>query len=171
MIDGWSLSYVVSETIPNWIMAIAAAGAVIVFVWRKRDKAEQAALRVEERGDKIDAHWVAMPSGANDGKHRWGVLITNGFGSSLSNVEVSCSGNRRSGTLRISALAHGRHFVESSSGEHPWGLPELVANGADITPITSSTTHRVTQISFGALGRHYVRHADGRVELLTRPAG
>lgn len=43
--------YVFSETVPNTIMAIAAAGAAVVFIWRRNDKREAKQLRDDDRAE------------------------------------------------------------------------------------------------------------------------
>lgn len=164
MVDQWSFAYVLTETIPNWIMAIAAAGAAVVFVWRKRDKAEQEALRVEELGERIDAHWVTTPDPDDENRSMWGILVTNGFGSSISNVEIDCNGNRHSTKLQAKTLAPGRHFFRSATQAQPWGWAMTVPDTSAVEPVGGSAAYRIDQITFTTRGNRYVRYSDGSVE-------
>lgn len=157
--------YVFSETVPNWLMALSAAAAFATFVWRRHDKREERALRVEDLGEKVHARWIIRRSPDSE-KDEWGLLITNGLETPVRDISIECQGNRYSSTYLHRQVAPGQHFAQSlPTRQQPWGWAEPIAS-AEIRDNVTPGNHDVLRMWFTARGRQYVRDADGTVRLV-----
>jgi len=147
--------YIVSETIPNWLMAGSAVAAAAVFWWRKQDKQELAAQREEDILSGVNAVWVKAVVG--DADHPiWGVLVSNDHRTPVTNVRVECNGNRHAAQLLHPKLQPGQHFFESLAQferGRSWALP--TTNFASQDFITASHKHDTKKISFRLGGKDY----------------
>ncbi|GAA1780984.1 hypothetical protein [Leucobacter iarius] len=157
-----SLLYVWSETIPNWIMAIAAAGAAVVFVWRRQDRLAQQRSADDEVRLGVRAQWVKLTTAS--GSRAWGVLVSNTLPSDALHLRVFSTGNTRSSDGRFtcaSIAARTQHFFESSSKEGAvWEFPREVLNTETITQLTRGSKS-VDRVEFTYLGREFTHDGTG----------
>ncbi|MEL0626408.1 hypothetical protein V6245_05550 [Salinibacterium amurskyense] len=139
--------YVLSETVPNWLMAASAVSAAVVFAWRRQDRAERLARQTEEVESQVNAVWVAAQVNEEEGK-KWGVLVTNALRAPISDLEISCGGNNRTGILAHKQLPPGSHLFVSmpSTAARAWSLPQSNIGAREF--ITSSTKHEVYALTF-----------------------
>ncbi|KUM30226.1 hypothetical protein AQ436_11525 [Arthrobacter sp. EpRS66] len=147
--------YIISETIPNWLMAGSAVAAVAVFWWRKQDKKEQAAQREEDILNGVNAVWVKAVVGEEE-HPKWGVLVSNDHPTQVTNVRVECNGNRHTSELLHPNVQPGQHFFESMAQVErgrPWALPTANISRRDF--ITGSQKYETKKISFTFCGKDY----------------
>lgn len=153
--------YIFSETIPNWIMALSAMAAVVVFWWRKQDKRELAAQREENILNGVNAVWVKADVG-NSGQSKWGVVVSNEHRVPVTNVRVQCSGNKHSNELIHPNVQKGQHFFESLpqvERGRSWALPTTNFTSQEF--ITSSQKYETKTLSFTYMGKTYQKPITG----------
>lgn len=146
--------YLFSETLPNWIMALSAASAAILFFWRKQDRLEARVERESNIKNSVNAVWVAVKTDESP-QRKWGILVTNDLQTAIRDFEVQCTGNRNSSTLRHPNVQPGRHFFESVSNGSPksWALPTSSFFSPEY--ITASEKYRTGQMSFSYADQTY----------------
>lgn len=146
--------YILSETVPNWIMALSAASAAVVFLWRRQDRRESQEQRDERIRNGVHAHWATI-EGSDPDKPRWGVIVTVDLASPVDQLEVSCSNNGTPKAFSTPRLPPGAYFFESvwRNGHPAWNYPEQAPSVA--RPILDSRGHTVQNISFRYSGRAY----------------
>lgn len=157
-------------TAPDWIMAVAAAGAVIVFFWRRQDRLTEQRLADEQVRVGVQAHWITVPGEAGE-KDQWGVLVTNGLPSPITQIRLACTGNTLAGGQGISCRAipaGSQRFIQSApkqdasakSAPRPWVLPRQLEAGTPVTEITPGTKS-VDRVEFTYLGREFAHDGTG----------
>lgn len=157
-------------TAPDWIMAIAAAGAAIVFFWRRQDRLAQQKLADEQIRVGVQAHWITIPGEAGE-KDQWGVLVTNGLPSPITQVRLACTGNALAADQGITCRAipaGSQRFIQSApktdastrGASRPWVLPRQLEAGTAVTEITPGTKS-VDRVEFTYLGREFAHDGTG----------
>ena len=146
--------YLWSETVPNWLMALSAVSAAVVFLWRRQDRQEARAAREAGIRSAVNAVWVTARIGS-DQQDKWGILVTNTLQVPVNDLEVTCSGNSGSTTLIHPSVQPGKHFFESlpHGKSRAWDFP--TSSIASFEYITASKKHVIQQVSFMHSGTHY----------------
>lgn len=156
--------YFWSETLPNWLMALAALGAGIVFLWRKKERQEKAHEEKSSVLLAVQAKWVRIAGGGKDGRDLWGVVVENRLQAPILDVEVKTVGNNKSKTGKINARqlsAQTDHFFHSSGdAEQAWGFARRLHENDQHEEI-SSAKHAVQQITFTYRGNRYTHDGIG----------
>ncbi|WP_157834197.1 hypothetical protein [Leucobacter sp. PH1c] len=155
-----------SETVPNWLMALSAVSAAVLFFWRKQDRREAFAAREAGIRDGVNAVWVTAQIDS-DPKARWGILVTNQLSVPITQLHLDCHGNLNSASLEHPSVQPGRHFFESlpQGSARPWALPS--SNVAHVEYVSVSRRHAVHELTFSHAGRSYTRRCE-TVEQSTR---
>lgn len=155
-----STLYIWSEMVPNWVMALSAASAAIVFLWRKQDRKEERERREREIKDGVYAVW-ATADVEGSGPNQWGVLIVNNLAAPVTHVTVECEGNRQSSEIKHGNLQPGKHFFISlaQGNSRAWAFPST--NFDKLEYISASAKHTTKQISFSYAGANYSRELTG----------
>lgn len=142
-------------------MALSAASAAVVFLWRRQDRAEAKLLRAEEHGTRVHVSWATVED--EKGHARWGILVTNQLHAEISDLEVACSGNTYAqGRFWVDKVPPGKFFFESLKGiGRAWGFSE--SEPKKVNYINSRRTHTIDTIRFTYAGHRYTRNPDGSI--------
>ncbi|WP_430591720.1 hypothetical protein [Humidisolicoccus flavus] len=134
-----------STLIPNWIMACAAATAVVAFFADRHQRRKSDLAQMQLLADQISAHWAVNVEG------KWGLVVSNRFASAISDLEIQCTGSAHhfGKSLKRATLAPGDYFITSNRKheKYAWSLPVPITSQAETTPV-SSRDHAVIGLRF-----------------------
>lgn len=148
-----TMLYIWGEVVPNWIMAIAAGGAAIAFVWRYQDKRESRESAREGIVSRVNASWAILKN--SNGRDEWGVLVSNSLDTKLTDLRVECVGNTKSKPILRRSMEPGFWFFRST--QDGWAYPDRLTPEEEqsVRYVASGAKKSVDSISFTYLKQDY----------------